>query len=63
MFSMPAGNSGLEAFFQEIVTIYKSFIRPNIDYCDFIYDQPHNQSFCDNLGKLQYNAALAETIM
>ena len=40
-------------------TIYKAFIRPNIGYCDFIYDQPHNETFCNNLEKLQYNAALA----
>ena len=25
-----------------LLTIYKSFIRPNLDYCDFIYYQPHN---------------------
>ena len=36
-------------------------MRPNIDYCDFIYDQPHNEGFCDNLEKIQYNAALAIT--
>ena len=35
-----------------LLTIYKAFIRPNIDYCDFIYDQPHNESFCNNLEKL-----------
>ena len=39
--------------------MYKAFLRPNIDYCDFIYDQPQNESFCNNLEKLQYNAALA----
>ena len=44
-----------------LLTIYKSFIRPAIDYCDFIYDQPHNESFCNNLGKLQHNAALVIT--
>ena len=44
-----------------LLTIYKAFIRPNIDYCEFIYDQPHNESFCNNLEKLQYNAALAIT--
>ena len=32
-----------------LLTIYKSFIRPNVDYCGFIYDQPHNESFCNNL--------------
>ena len=32
-----------------LLTNYKAFLRPNIDYCDFIYDQPHNESFCNNL--------------
>ena len=36
-------------------------IRPNIDYFHFIYDQHHNESFCNNLEKFQYNAALAIT--
>ena len=44
-----------------LVTIYKSFLRPNVEYCDFIYDQPHDKSFCNNLEKLQYNVALAIT--
>ena len=26
------------------LTIYKCFIRPNLDYGDFIYDQPNNQT-------------------
>ena len=44
-----------------LLTIYKAFIRPNIDYCDFIYDRPHNESFCNNLEIFQYNATLAVT--
>ena len=28
---------------------------------DFRYDQPHNESFYNNLEKLQYNVALAIT--
>ena len=35
-----------EALFPEILhslSIYKSFIRPKIDYCDFIYDQFHKE--------------------
>ena len=44
-----------------LLTICKAFIRPNIDYCDFFYDQPHNESHCNNLEKLQYNAAIAIT--
>ena len=27
------------------ITIYKSFIRPHLDYIDMIYDQTFNMSF------------------
>ena len=33
-----------------LLTIYKSFIRPHIDYCDIIYDQPNYESFCTKLN-------------
>ena len=29
------------------ITIYKSFVRPHLDYGDVIYDQPNNQTFAD----------------
>ena len=44
-----------------LITIYKSFIRPHLDYGDFIYDRPNNNSFIENIEALQYNAALAIT--
>ena len=44
-----------------LVTIYKSFIRPHLDYADFIYDKPNNDSFVQNIEAIQYNAALAIT--
>ena len=44
-----------------LLTIYKSFIRPHLDYCDIIYDQPNNESFCTKIEHIQYNAALAIT--
>ena len=44
-----------------LLTIYKYFIRPNLDYGDFIYDQPNNGSFCSKIESVQYNAALAIT--
>ena len=34
---------------QALLTIYKSFIRPHLDYGDIIYDQPNNESFCQKL--------------
>ena len=44
-----------------LLTIFKVFLRPLIDYGDIIYDQPHNISFCEKLESVQYNAALAIT--
>ena len=44
-----------------MLTIYKSFVRPHLDYGDIIYDQPQNESFCNKLESIQYNAALAIT--
>ena len=34
---------------KSLLTIYKVFLRPLIDYGDIIYDQPHNSSFCEKL--------------
>ena len=44
-----------------LLTIYKSFIWPHLDYGDIIYDQSYNNSFHQRLESLQYNAALAIT--
>ena len=44
-----------------LLTIYISFIRPNVDYCNFIHDQTHNENSCNNLEEIQYNAALVIT--
>ena len=46
---------------QSSLTIFKSFIRPHLDYGDVVYDQPRNEAFCSKLGSIQYNAALAIT--
>ena len=43
---------------KSFLTIYKSFIRPHLDYCDVIYDQTNNQSFCTKIERIHYNAAL-----
>ena len=42
-----------------LITIFKSFIRPHIDYGDIIYDRAYNTSFHQNIESIQYNAALA----
>ena len=44
-----------------LITIYKSFVRPHLDYGDMIYDQPNNESFCSKIERVHYNAALAIT--
>ena len=44
-----------------LLTIYKSFIRPHLDYGDIIYDQAYNVSFHQKLESVQYNSALAIT--
>ena len=41
--------------------IYKSFVRPHIDYGDVIYDQPNNSGLSDKIESVQCNAALAIT--
>ena len=46
---------------KSLLTIYKSYIRPQLDYGDIIYDQTYNTSFHQRLESLQYNAALAIT--
>ena len=46
---------------EPLLTIYESFIRPYLDYCDVIYDQHYNSSFHQKLDSIQYNAVLAMT--
>ena len=46
---------------KSLITIYKVFLRPLIDYGDMIYDQPNRNSFCEKLEAIQYKAALAIT--
>ena len=44
-----------------LLTIYKTFVRPILDYADIIYDKPLTESFKDKLEMVQYNAALVIT--
>ena len=46
---------------KSLLTIYKVFLRPHINYGNVIYDQSSNESFCKKLGSVQYKAALAIT--
>ena len=45
------------------LTVYKSFVRPHLDYDDIIYDQAQTESFCNILESIQYNAALAGALL
>ena len=44
-----------------LLTIYKSFLRPHLDYGDVIYDGTFNESFQNKLESIQCNVALAIT--
>ena len=46
---------------QALITIYKAFVRPHLDYGDILYDQAYNASFHQKLEKIQYNACIAIT--
>ena len=44
-----------------LVTLYKAFMQPHLDYADIIYDRPNNMNICNNIESLQYGAAQAIT--
>ena len=44
-----------------LITLYKSSIRPDLDYADIIYGQPNNLSLCNKIETCQYNTPLAIT--
>ena len=46
---------------QAVVTIYKAFVRPHLDYSDVLYDQAFSNSFHAKMESIQYNACLAIT--
>ena len=46
---------------RSLLTIYKSFVIPNLDDADIIYDKPLNESFKEKIESVQYNAALIIT--
>ena len=44
-----------------LITLYKLFIRPYLDYGDIIYEHAFNSSFHEKRESIQYNANLAIT--
>ena len=46
---------------KSLLNIYKSFVRPHLDYGDVIYDQPNNDALCSRIYRICYIAALVIT--
>ena len=46
---------------KSLLTIYKSFVKTNLDYADIIYDKPFNKSFKTKIEMVQHKAALVIT--
>ena len=44
-----------------LITIYKAFIRPHLDYGDAVYNQAFNNLFKEKLESISYNACLVWT--
>ena len=44
-----------------LLTVYKCFIKPHLDYGNVIYNQPNLSSLANKIESVQYNAALAIT--
>ena len=46
---------------KSLLTIYKSFVRPNLDYADIIYNETLNESFKKKIRMVQYSTTLTIT--
>ena len=46
---------------QSLLTIYKSFARPILEYGDIIYDKPHKIFFMEKIERVQYNVCFVIT--
>ena len=46
---------------KSLLTIYKSFVRSNLDYADIIYSKSLRESLKRKIEMVQYNAALIIT--
>ena len=44
-----------------LLTIYRSLIRPYLDYGDVIYDQTENESVSSKIERVQHSTSLATT--
>ena len=46
---------------EALVTIYKTFVKPHLNYGDVLYDQAFSNSLHAKMESIQYNACLAVT--
>ena len=46
---------------EPLLWIYKSFVRPSLDYGDIIFDKANNESFKSRIESIQYKACVAIT--
>ena len=46
---------------KNLLTIYKSFVRSNLNYADIIYNKPFNESLKTKTEMIQYWEALSIT--
>ena len=42
-----------------LMTVYKAFVRPHLDYGDIIYSEAYNEAFHQKFESVQYNTCLA----
>ena len=56
---MTLNQSSLKCF--TLLTIYKPFVRPHLNYGDISYDKPNNGNFQNKLEKVQYRTCVAIT--
>ena len=42
-----------------LLTVYKYFIRPHLDYGNVVYDQPNVSNLLNKIKSVRYNTALA----
>ena len=47
---------------KSLLTIYKYFVRPFLDFVDIIYDKSYTELFKGKLEAFQYNICLAITV-
>ena len=45
-----------------LLTVYKSLIKPHLEYIDILYDKPDNKNFQNKIEKVQYKTCLGITM-